>query len=97
MSRARMYVRNWPGSSSRRDWTTDIWPPAHKDVTVNPQVELLQVAQNVRVQLMLTLDFSHGNKLDDVACPNPASRALQPLAVICVQDLPHRNVNYRGM
>lgn len=35
----------------------------------------------------LTLDIPHGDELDDVPRRDPAGRALQPLAVISIQDL----------
>lgn len=39
------------------------------------------------VSQWLTLDIPHGDELDDVPRRDPAGRALQPLAVISIQDL----------
>jgi hypothetical protein len=43
-------------------------------------------------RLLLTLDFPHGDKLDDVACRDPPGRALQSLTVVSIQDLQWRIV-----
>lgn len=43
---------------------------------------------------LLTLDFPHGDKLDDVTCRDPPSGALQSLAVVSVQDLQWRIVKH---